>query len=237
MAQTSTIVSSFQMPQTDHCSAAFNDISYVSPTVPTLYSVLSSGGNASDVAIYGDYTNSFVLQHNQVIEIVLNNLDSGTHPIHLHGHNFQVLTRPVENSGNYDPSNHTAFPPVPARRDTLVVNPQSNFVIRFRADNPGVWLMHCHIEWHMDSGLVATMIEAPLELQQSLTIPRDQLAACAAGGTATKGNAAGNTEDLFDLTGEPAPPGPLPAGFTSKGYVAMVFSVISASLGLAAIAW
>jgi iron transport multicopper oxidase len=102
---------------------------------------------------------------------------------------------------------------------------------------PGVWLFHCHIEWHMDSGLAATFIEAPLELQKTLKIPEDHYQVCEASGTLTAGNAAGNTKDLFDLTGQNVSPAPLPAGFTAKGIVALVFSCIAAILGLLSIAW
>jgi iron transport multicopper oxidase len=56
------------------------------------------------------------------------------------------------------------------------------------------------------------MIEAPLELQESLKIPADHIAACEAAGTPYVGNAAANTVDLFDLTGQNAPPDPLPDG-------------------------
>ncbi|TKX22821.1 iron transport multicopper oxidase FET3 [Elsinoe australis] len=217
--------------------AAFNDVTYVAPKVPTLYTALSSGEAANNATIYGSYTNSFVMQHNEVIEIVLNNDDPGKHPFHLHGHNFQVLVRAEENAGFYDPSNHSAFPSIPMRRDVLMVRPQSNFVIRYRSDNPGVNLFHCHIEWHMQSGLVATFIEAPMEMQKTLTIPADHLQVCKDSGMPTTGNAAGNTADLFDLSGENKSAGPIPAGFTAKGIVAMVFSIISALLGLAVIAW
>lgn len=58
-------------------SAFFNDVTYVSPKVPTLYTVLSTGANATDAVIYGSNTNAFVLAQNQVVEIVLNNLDPG----------------------------------------------------------------------------------------------------------------------------------------------------------------
>ncbi len=81
------------------------------------------------------------------------------------------------------------------------------------------------------------MIEAPLELQKIITIPKDHEAVCRAGGVPTAGNAAGNTVDLLDLKGENASPAPLPAGFTAGGIVALVFSCISAVLGLAVIAW
>ncbi len=76
----------------------------------------------------------------------------------------------------------------------------------------GIWLFHCHIEWHVTSGLMATMVEAPLALQQSLTIPQNHLDVCASQNIATVGNAAGNTADFTDLKGENHPPAPLPDG-------------------------
>ncbi|KAG8624405.1 hypothetical protein KVT40_007472 [Elsinoe batatas] len=217
--------------------AAFNDISYAAPKVPTLYTTLTSGAAADNATIYGGYTNTFVLEKDQVIDIVLNNDDPGKHPFHLHGHNFQVLVRADENAGFYDPSNHSIAPTVPMRRDVLMVRPQSNFVIRFKADNPGVWFFHCHLDWHLISGLAATMIEAPLEMQKTLSIPEDHMQACKDIGTLTSGNAAGNTVDLFDLKGENSPPAPLPVGFTPKGIVAMTFSIVAALLGLVVISW
>jgi iron transport multicopper oxidase len=170
---------------------------------------------------------------------VLNNLDSNKHPFHLHGHNFQAISRSEDNAGSYDPTNATQnkFPQFPMRRDTFMVRPVSNFVLRFRADNPGIWLYHCHIEWHTAVGLIATLVEAPLDLQQSLTVPEDHFKVCQAQAIPTAGNAAGNTVDLFDLAGENAPPPPLPAGFTAKGIVALVFSCVSAFLGMAVITW
>jgi iron transport multicopper oxidase len=123
------------------------------------------------------------------------------------------------------------------RRDTFVLRPDGYIVLRFAADNPGVWLFHCHIEWHVDQGLVATMVEAPLEIQKSLTIPKNHLDACNVNNVPTAGNAAGNTLDLLDLSGANAAPKPLPAGFTARGIVALTFSCISALVGLAVITW
>jgi len=58
--------------------AFINDVTYVRPKVPTLYSVLSSPPNITmDPTIYGVNTNAFVLEHNQVVEIILNNNDPG----------------------------------------------------------------------------------------------------------------------------------------------------------------
>lgn len=84
---------------------------------------------------------------------------------------------------------------------------------------------------------MATMIEAPLELQKTLTIPQNHFDVCKAAGVPTTGNAAGNTEDLLDLSGENKSPAPLPAGFTARGIVALVFSCVSAFLGMAVISW
>lgn len=81
------------------------------------------------------------------------------------------------------------------------------------------------------------MIEAPNELQTTLKIPDGHLETCKAQGMATAGNAAGNTVDLFDLKGANRSPEPLPAGFTARGIVALVFSVLSAFIGLAVITW
>lgn len=123
------------------------------------------------------------------------------------------------------------------RRDTVVLRPSGYLVLRFQSNNPGVWLFHCHIEWHVDQGLIATMIEAPLEIQKSLAIPENHLDVCKAANVPYTGNAAGNTVDFLDLEGENVAPGPLPVGFTARGIVAMVFSCLAALLGLATITW
>ncbi|KAL8969012.1 MAG: hypothetical protein Q9197_004570 [Variospora fuerteventurae] len=230
--------------------AWFNNHTYVPPKVPTLYSALTSGNMATDAAIYGEHTIPFILEKNNVVEIVLNNMDAGKHPFHLHGHAFQTVVRSAEEAGVY--VNNETFPEFPMRRDTVMARPNGNIVLRFRADNPGIWLFHCHIEWHVASGLVATMIEAPLELQQQLSlaqspyaspnasalaIPTSHVQACTQQGIPIAGNAAGNTEDLSNLNGENIPPAPLPAGFEAKGIVALVFSAVAAFAGMAVIGW
>lgn len=87
--------------------------------------------------MYGTYSNPFVLEKGDIIDIVLNNDDSGKHPFHLHGHAFQAIFRSDDGAGHWQSSNESAFPAVPMRRDTLMARPGSNFVIRFKADNPG----------------------------------------------------------------------------------------------------
>ncbi|KAK7739102.1 hypothetical protein SLS62_011302 [Diatrype stigma] len=227
--------------------AFFNNISYVAPKVPSLYTALSASDaqDAGNPSIYGSYTNAFVLAQNEVVQIVVNNLDSGRHPFHLHGHHFQAIYRSEEEAGTFadvggDAMTEADFPQTPMRRDTLVLYPDGNVVLRFRADNPGVWLFHCHIEWHVASGLIATFVEAPDALRDQYSadpLPADHLAACAAAGTPVEGNAAGNVADFLDLTGENRAPEPLPDGFTPRGKVALAFSCLSGILGVAVVAW
>ncbi|KAI0832957.1 multicopper oxidase [Hypoxylon sp. FL0890] len=219
--------------------AFFNNVTYKSPKVPTIYTALSAGEEATNPTVYGSYTNSFVLEKGDIVQIRMNNLDTGRHPFHLHGHNFQAAYRSAEDAGTYEDSGITPadFYPTPMRRDTFMIFPTSFMVLRFRADNPGVWLFHCHIEWHVASGLIATMVEAPLDLQKTISIPQDQLDACAAQNIPTVGNAAGNTVNLLDLTGQPSPPPPLPDGFTARGKVALAFSCLSGILGVIVVAW
>jgi iron transport multicopper oxidase len=102
--------------------------------VPTLYTVLTTGQSASDPRIYGTNANAFVLKKNDVVEIVLNSLDPGKHPFHLHGHYFQTVVRGEEEGGSY--LGNDTLPDVPMKRDTVLVYPNSYAVLRFRADNP-----------------------------------------------------------------------------------------------------
>lgn len=220
--------------------AFFNNITYTSPKVPSLYTVMSAGDLADNPIVYGEYTHSFVLEHMNTIQLVLNSEDSGVHPFHMHGHEFQVIHRDVayddDNPTPFDPDNHPPFPEFPSRRDTAYVRPNSNMVLRFTADNPGVWIFHCHIEWHLEQGLALILVEAPTQLQKQ-TIPQEHYDMCAAAGLPTAGNAAGNTVNLLDLTGQNEQEPELPAGFTPRGIVAMVFSCVAAFVGMGAIAW
>ncbi|KAL7963551.1 Cupredoxin [Trichoderma compactum] len=219
--------------------AFFNNITYTKPKVPSLYTAMSTGDLADNAAVYGEFTHPFVLKKGEIVQIVVNNLDSGRHPFHLHGHAFQAIHRSEEEAGTFEDEALTEsdYPSVPMRRDTLVIWPNGNIVMRFKADNPGVWLFHCHIEWHVASGLLATFVEAPLEIQKQFTIPDDHLAVCDAAGTPSKGNAAANTVDFLDLTGENKAPKTIPGGFTPRGIVALVFSCITGVLGVVVVAW
>lgn len=142
----------------------FNTVRYQTPRLPSLFSALAGGPDATDPKIFDQSTQTFVLECGEVVEITMINKHMWKHPVHLHGHNFQITNR---TKGMID---GTPAGQAPMRRDTVVVNSHGQLSFRFRADNPGVWLFHCHMEWHAHSGLKATFVEAPLQLQQQLRL-------------------------------------------------------------------
>ncbi|KAJ2336753.1 ferroxidase fet3 [Coemansia sp. RSA 2681] len=184
-----------------------NNIAYAPPLTPTLYTALSMGDMSADERVYGPQAHAVVLKHHEVVELVIHNRAPTPHPIHLHGHMFQITEY-----GPSDPlgsKNVTAIPVakntgVPARRDTVVVDVQQYVKLRFRADNPGVWLLHCHMDVHFAMGLAMTFIVAPDVLQRTQHIPPEMIAQCAKRGIKTTGNAAGNQG--LNLTGLPVMP-------------------------------
>ncbi|KAJ2006971.1 ferroxidase fet3 [Coemansia sp. RSA 2322] len=185
-----------------------NNITYAQPITPSLYTALSMGEMAFDPRVYGQQPHAVILKHLEVVELVVHNPNTLPHPLHLHGHSFQITEY-----GPTDinvPANHTALPVVkntgvPARRDTFVVPPYRYTKIRFRADNPGSWPLHCHMDIHFVLGMALTFIEAPDVLQRTLKIPEAMLDLCRVQGIKTWGNAAGN--EGLNFTG--LPPAPL----------------------------
>ncbi|KAJ5923529.1 hypothetical protein N7454_008774 [Penicillium verhagenii] len=77
------------------------------------------------------------------------------HPFHLHGHDFYVL---AQGSGAYS-SSVTLNRNNPPRRDTATMSGNGYLVIAFENDNPGSWLMHCHIAWHSSQNLALQFVE------------------------------------------------------------------------------
>ncbi|KAJ6481559.1 laccase [Mycena vitilis] len=125
-----------------------NGLSYVPPTLPTLLNMIN-GGNMS--ANYTKAEHTFILQPNEVVELRIHGSANGiTHPFHLHGHAFDIVQSA---SGPVNYKN-------PPRRDVIGVE-AGGVVIRFRADNPGPWFLHCHIDWHLEAGLAVVFAEAP----------------------------------------------------------------------------
>lgn len=96
------------------------------------------------------------------------------HPMHIHGYHFYVL---ATGFGNYDARRDAAkFNMVdPPSRNTIGVPVGGWAVVRFVADNPGVWLVHCHIDAHLTGGLgMALLVEdGKAELQATVPPPLD----------------------------------------------------------------
>lgn len=97
------------------------------------------------------------------VDVILNNLDDGAHPFHLHGYDFYVLAshRSEHGWGSYSPwatAGSSSLAPKlnlenPVMKDTVSVPRRGYVVLRFRADNPGVWMLHCHVLFHQGSGM------------------------------------------------------------------------------------
>ncbi|KUJ20809.1 uncharacterized protein LY89DRAFT_611217 [Mollisia scopiformis] len=96
------------------------------------------------------------------VEIVLNNMDEKGHPFHLHGYSFHVLATHKGKPGRYQAYNpfdgsEPAGGPLntvnPIKKDTVYVPGMGYVVLRFRPDNPGLWLFHCHVIWHHAVGM------------------------------------------------------------------------------------
>ncbi|KAG0231474.1 hypothetical protein BGW42_000226 [Actinomortierella wolfii] len=113
----------------------------------------------------------------EVVQVVLDNEDGDEHPFHLHGHIFQVV---AQGTGKYQEGVTPLMTDNPVRRDTATVPTNGFVVIRFKADNPGVWALHCHIEWHVTVGLVMQFLELPDQLRK-LGMPRQLRELCEAG--------------------------------------------------------
>ncbi|KAK7956903.1 diphenol oxidase [Apiospora aurea] len=100
---------------------------------------------------------------NKGAQIVINSRDVMEHPWHLHGHTFQVVGWGQGLFGSR-PNGTTWNLVNPMRRDTVTVPANSHVVLRFLADNPGMWALHCHVAWHMEGGMFVSFIERPSDL-------------------------------------------------------------------------
>ncbi|KAJ7165684.1 laccase 17 [Mycena crocata] len=125
-----------------------NGITYVPPNLPTLLTIINGGTTAS---AFNTSEHTFILVQNEVVELRIHGSQHGiTHPFHLHGHAFDI----VQSASG--PVNYVN----PPRRDVIAVE-KGGVIIRFRADNPGPWFLHCHIDWHLEAGLAVVFAESP----------------------------------------------------------------------------
>ncbi|KAH4073903.1 hypothetical protein HBH92_049240 [Parastagonospora nodorum] len=85
------------------------------------------------------------------------------HPIHLHGHDFYVLDQAANTVWSGDVSRLKTDNPI--RRDTATLPAAGYLVLAFESDNSGVWLMHCHVPFHVSAGLGVQFIERMDEIK------------------------------------------------------------------------
>lgn len=89
-------------------------------------------------------TDPIKVKKGDLVKVTLNNLSkSEDHPMHLHGHFFQVLSK-----------NGKPLTGSPIMKDTINVKPGEEYVVAFKADNPGNWMFHCHDLHHASAGMV-----------------------------------------------------------------------------------
>ncbi|KAG1763502.1 laccase [Suillus placidus] len=138
-----------------------NNVTFIPPTVPVLLQILSGAQEPSDLMPNGSV---ITLEANKVVELTLSTTGpGGPHPIHLHGHSFDVIQSAGNSTFNYVN---------PVRRD--VVNAGSlgqQMVIRWVTDNSGP--CSCigtttHIDWHLDAGFAVVLAESPSETRANM---------------------------------------------------------------------
>lgn len=89
----------------------------------------------------------------------------GNHPFHLHGYNFHVIamgrlgtnTTVAEVAALDAAGGITRRLENTVKKDTVTIPDGGYTIIRFTADNPGWWLMHCHLLFHSEVGMVAAL--------------------------------------------------------------------------------
>lgn len=99
------------------------------------------------------------------------------HPIHLHGHDFVIL---AQLNRTYDPQDvYNVFNyDNPPRRDVALLPSNGYLAIGFRTDNPGLWIMHCHIAWHASAGLALQIREREPEIKLSSAFIQEKNRVC-----------------------------------------------------------
>ncbi|KAK9742437.1 hypothetical protein RND81_03G172900 [Saponaria officinalis] len=183
-------------------SAAINNVSFVMPTKALLQThflrqsslgvftadfptspqnPFNYTGTPPNNTMVMNGTKLAVLPFNTSVEVVMQDtsiLGTESHPLHLHGFNFFVVG---QGFGNFDPKKDPAkFNLVdPVERNTVGVPDGGWVAIRFLADNPGVWFMHCHLEVHTSWGLKMAWLVSDGELpNQKLPPPPADLPKC-----------------------------------------------------------
>ncbi|KAF8498798.1 laccase 6 [Gautieria morchelliformis] len=124
-----------------------NGVSWEPPPVTALLKILSGASSPND---FLPHDKMELIPQNAIVEVNLIGNPDDPHPMHLHGHTFDVI--------RYSGSNVTNFKN-PPRRDSVPVN-SGTTTFRFFTNNPGPWFLHSHIDWHLEVGLAVIMGEA-----------------------------------------------------------------------------
>lgn len=93
-----------------------------------------------------------IVDGNKRVEMVFNNKTTMAHPMHLHGHVFEVTEidgKKIKNG---------------LLHDTVIVLPKSTVNIQFDTDNPGNWMMHCHMLYHQETGMMTLVSYQDIKL-------------------------------------------------------------------------
>ncbi|CAI9116407.1 OLC1v1017543C1 [Oldenlandia corymbosa var. corymbosa] len=130
------------------------------PDSPPLKFNFTSNNLPPSLFIPNRGTSVKVLEYNSNVEIVFQGTSvvaALDHPIHLHGHSFYVIGSGIGNfNEKKDPLSYNLVDP--PLMNTIAVPKDGWTTIRFKAKNPGVWLMHCHIERHNTWGMQMVFI-------------------------------------------------------------------------------
>jgi FtsP/CotA-like multicopper oxidase with cupredoxin domain len=118
----------------------------LAPRAPDLtHRVILAGAMAPYAwSLNGEYWSNvtpLMIATGQRVAIEMLNQTMMPHPMHLHGHAFQVVAI-------------NGAPFTGAVRDTVLVPPMGSVTIAFDADNPGRWAFHCHNLYHMMTGML-----------------------------------------------------------------------------------
>ena len=118
----------------------------------------------------GNSTNPVAENHRRFI--------AAAHPIHLHGHDFVLL---AQQNRSFNPQDvDTVFKyDNPPRRDVVLLPLGGYIAIGFKTDNPGVWIIHCHIAWHASSGLAMQIHERGPDIKLDPGFVKEKDTVCA----------------------------------------------------------
>ncbi|PWY97404.1 hypothetical protein BCV70DRAFT_219514 [Testicularia cyperi] len=163
---TTKLVVNFGLDAESDWHAFFNQTTFTSEMAPVATLMKSFELQKANGTVYSD-SNEMIVTNEQavVMDVIINNLDDGEHPFHLHGFTPYIL---ATGAGNYQLSSSgvdlTKPFTNPMRRDVFSVPAFSWIAFRFVADNPGVWPFHCHLTSHMAIGLLMQFQVMPSQI-------------------------------------------------------------------------